>query len=110
MPASQRYARIQSSETPTYKCLDYRAKRSSRSKCLIYGLRYTRYTETIYLHSYYMQIKLFCQQLGYQKAELVQHYQNTYIIVGLSNILYSERFKEGSKFFFGREPGQGAHR
>ena len=30
--------------------------------------------------------------------------------VGLSNILYSERFKEGSKFFFGREPGQGAHR
>lgn len=80
MPASQSYARIQSGETLTYKCLDYRAKRSSRSKCLIYGLRYTRYTETIYLHSYYMQIKLFCQQLGYQKAELVQHYQNTYII------------------------------
>ena len=35
-------------------------------------------------------------------------YKNNY--VGLSNILYSERFKEGSQFFFGREPGQGAHR
>ena len=30
--------------------------------------------------------------------------------VGLSNTLYRERFKEGSQFFFGREPGQGAHR
>ena len=30
--------------------------------------------------------------------------------VGLSNILYSERFKESSKFFFRREPGKGAHR
>ena len=33
-----------------------------------------------------------------------------YSIVGLSNILYSERFKEGGKFFFGGEPDQGAHR
>ena len=32
------------------------------------------------------------------------------ISVGLSNTLYRERFKEGSQFFFGREPGQGAHR
>ena len=31
-------------------------------------------------------------------------------IVGLSNILYSERFKERSKFFFRGEPGKGAHR
>lgn len=31
-------------------------------------------------------------------------------IVGLSNILYSERFKESSKFFFRREPGKRAHR
>ena len=30
--------------------------------------------------------------------------------VGLSNILYSERFKESSKFFFRREPGKRAHR
>lgn len=30
--------------------------------------------------------------------------------VGLSNILYSERFKESSKFFFRGEPGKGAHR
>ena len=30
--------------------------------------------------------------------------------VGLSNILYSERFKESSKFFFRREPSKRAHR
>ena len=30
--------------------------------------------------------------------------------VGLSNILYSERFEESSKFFFRREPGKRAHR
>ena len=33
-----------------------------------------------------------------------QKYQET---VGLSNILYSERFKESSKFFFRGEPGKG---
>ena len=31
-------------------------------------------------------------------------------LVGLSNILYSERIKESSKFFFRREPGKRAHR
>lgn len=31
-------------------------------------------------------------------------------IVGLSNILYSERFKESSKFFFRGEPAERAHR
>ena len=39
-----------------------------------------------------------------------RHCFRRFAFVGLSNILYSERFKESSKFFFRGEPGKGAHR
>ena len=61
------------------------------------------------LIAYAFYIYAIFRMLSRNTAQRQKEYYS-FLNVGLSNILYSERFKEGSKFFFGREPGQGAHR